>query len=128
MNIKDITEKLKGTVIPKDVKKEEFELTEEEKKEIAEDENMSEEQKPISDEVETLNEPVSEPVEAEEIKEEPKQEEINIKTMIVTEEDQETEEDKKRKLMGKVKVAAGVALVTAAGIAAYLLKSKKKRW
>jgi hypothetical protein len=117
MNIKDITDKLMGIKIPKDIKKEDFELTEVEKKHIEEENIMEEIQKPISDEVEL----------EEEIKIE-EQEPIKIKTVFVKDEDQVDEEASKRKLKETLKVVAGVSLVLAAGVAAVLLKSKKKRW
>jgi hypothetical protein len=112
MSIRDIKEKLMGITIPKEVKKEDFELTDSEKK-IMEDKHMDNEPKIISDEVEDMN--ASAPLEAEEIK---------IKTVFVKEEDKESYS--KRKLMNAAKIAAGVG-VAAVGIAALLLGMKKKR-
>jgi hypothetical protein len=40
MNLRDISDKLKDTIIPREVKKEDFELTESEKKEKARDEGF----------------------------------------------------------------------------------------
>ena len=49
------------------------------------------------------------------------------KTVFVKSEDEEHKDNKKHKIIGTVKIAAGVGLV-AAGIAAFLLSSRKKRW
>lgn len=111
MNLKDISDKLKDTILPRDVKKEGIEPEESDKKEIARDENMENEQKPISDEVEQFEE-----------------QPLRIKTMFVKSEDEEDVAAKKKKLMGAAKVAAGVGIVATAGLAAFLLGSKKKRW
>jgi hypothetical protein len=109
MNIRDITDKLRETIIPKDVKKEDFELTEQEKKEIVEDEKMEKEQKLISDETEIIEE-----------------QPLRIKTMIVKEEDQQAE-FKKKKLAETAKIAAGIGIAAVAGLAVLLLSSRKRR-
>jgi hypothetical protein len=48
--------------------------------------------------------------------------------MFVKSEDEADIAAKKKKLMGAVKVAAGIGIVAAAGLAAFLLGSRKKRW
>lgn len=110
MKLRDITDKLKETIIPKDVKEEDFQLSEQEKKEIVEDENMEQDQKIISDETEIIEE-----------------QPLRIRTMIVKEEDQQAE-FKKKKLAEAVKIAAGVGVAAAAGLAVLLLSSRKKKW
>lgn len=108
MNLRDITDKLKDTIIQRDVKKEGLEPDNSEKKEIVEDENMEYEQKPISDEFEqSMEQP------------------IKIKTVFVKSGEEE-EGDKKKKIAGAVKIAAGVGIV-AAGLAAFVLGSRKKK-
>ena len=114
MNIKDIGSKLKETMIPKDVRKEEFELTDNERKEIVEEADMNSEQRPISDEVEDMEEPVQ-------------QKPMKIKTILVKSEDQEDEGTTKEKVKNTLKVVAGVGAIAVAGIAAVLLSSRKKR-
>jgi hypothetical protein len=111
MNLRDISDKLKDTILPREVKKEDFELVDNEKKEIPKEENMEYEQKPISDEIEQFEE-----------------QPFRIKTMFVKSEDEEDAAAKKKKLLGAAKVAVGVGIVAAAGLAAFLLGSKKKRW
>jgi endo-1,4-beta-D-glucanase Y len=71
---------------------------------------MEYEQKPISDEIEQFEE-----------------QPFRIKTMFVKSEDEEDVAARKKKLMGAAKVAAGVGIVAAAGLAAFLLGSRKKR-
>jgi hypothetical protein len=110
MNLKDITDKLKGTIIPKDVKKEDFELTEQEKNEIVEVDDMAKDQNPISDETEIIEE-----------------QPLRIKTMIVKQED-EQKEFKKKKLADAAKIAAGVGVAAVAGLAVILISSRKKKW
>ncbi|MBL4935952.1 hypothetical protein JK636_09285 [Clostridium sp. YIM B02515] len=116
MSIKDMAEKIKGTVIPNDVKKEDFEVTEDEKKEITESNKAENEDRPISDEVEDINNN----------EDNQNEEPIKIKTMFVKEEDQKTEETSKDKIKGAAKIAAGVGIAVI-GLAAVILKSKRKR-
>jgi hypothetical protein len=111
MNLKDISDKLKDTILPRDEKKEGLELKDSEKKETTKCEHMENEQKPISDEVEQFEE-----------------QPLRIKTMFVKSEDEADIAAKKKKLMGAAKVAAGIGIVAAAGLAAFLLGSRKKRW
>jgi len=121
VSIKDMAEKIKGTVIPKDVKKEDFEVTEDEKKEITENNVPENEDKPISDEVEDIVE------DANNVSEDNQNEEpIKIKTMFVKAEDENTPETAKDKIKGAAKIAAGVG-IAAIGLAAVLLRSKKRR-
>lgn len=116
-----MAEKIKGTVIPKDVKKEDFEVTEDEKKEIIENNVSENEDKPISDEVEDVVEDINNGSE-----ENKNEEPMKIKTMFVKEEDQKTEETAKDKIKGAAKIAAGVG-IAAIGLAAVLLRTKRKR-
>jgi hypothetical protein len=110
MNLRDISDKLKDTILPREVKKDDLELADNDKKETAPEENMEYEQKPISDEIEQFEE-----------------QPFRIKTMFVKSEDEEDVAARKKKLMGAAKVAAGVGIVAAAGLAAFLLASRKKR-
>jgi hypothetical protein len=110
MNLRDISDKLKDTILPREVKKDDLELADNDKKETAPEENMEHEQKPISDEIEQFEE-----------------QPFRIKTMFVKSEDEEDVAARKKKLMGAAKVAAGVGIVAAAGLAAFLLGSRKKR-
>lgn len=110
MNIKEITEKLKDTIIPREVNKEEFELTEDEKK-IVDGEETESKETVISDEIEDIDV----------VEEAP----IRIKTVLVQE--SETEEEVKKRLSGAVKIAAGVGIVAVAGIAAVIFGSRKRR-
>jgi hypothetical protein len=88
--------------IPKDIKKEDFELTENQKRQIDEESVV-------------------------EVCEAPQQQDaFKIKTILVKEEDQKTEEEKKINLKASIKIIAGIGLA-AAGLAAVLLRSKKRR-
>jgi hypothetical protein len=111
MNFRNITDKLKDTIIPKEDKKEELETTQNDKNVTAKDDIMEYEQKPISDEIEFYQE-----------------QPMKIKTVFVKSEDEEDEDNKKIKTIGAVKIAVGVGIAAAAGIAAFLLSSRKKRW
>jgi nucleoside phosphorylase len=115
MKVRDITDKIKDIVIPRDVKKEDFELTESEKKEITEDNTMTEDQKAISDETEVdiANNKVNND-----------DEEIKIRTIIVTEEDNEKEN--KTMMSTAIKLVVG-ASIAAAGLAAIFLNSRKRK-
>lgn len=115
MKVRDITDKIKDIVIPKNVKKEDFELTESEKKKITEDNTMTEEQKPISYEIET---------DASKDDVNNDNEEIKIRTIIVTEEDNEKEN--KTMMSTAIKLVVGVG-IAAAGLAAILLNSRKRK-
>jgi hypothetical protein len=110
MNLRDISDKLKDTILPGDTKKDDLELTDNEKKVTAPEENMEHEQMPISDEIEQFEE-----------------QPFRIKTMFVKSEDEEDIAVRKKRLMGAAKIAAGVGIVAAAGLTAFLLGSRKKR-
>lgn len=88
--------------IPKDIRKEDFELTENEKKQI-EEENI----------VGACEAPQQ-------------QDAFKIKTILVKEEDQQTDKEKKINFRVSIKIIAGIGLA-AAGLAAVLLRSKKRR-
>jgi hypothetical protein len=110
MNFKDITGKLKDSVLSQKDKNEDIEPLEKEEEVIDEAENMENEQKPLSDEVEQYEE-----------------QPLRIKTILVKSEDEEKKAQDKKKLIGAAKVAAGVGLVAAAGLAAFLLGSRKRK-
>lgn len=119
MNIKNITDKLKDTMVAKDIKKENYDLTELEEKEITEDTNMKEQDKEIAKENLEEDNPISD--ETEIIEEQP----LRIKTIIVKEEEQQAEV-KKKKLSDAAKIVAGVG-IAAAGLAVLLFNSKKRK-
>lgn len=99
----DFKDKLKHAFIPNEDKKEDIDSTE--------DDSMEYEQRPISDEVEQLD---GEP--------------IKIKTMLVKSQEEDVKESEtSRNMKTIVKVAAGVGLAAAAGIATLLLLSRKKK-
>lgn len=113
MKVKDITDKLKGIVIPKDAKQEDSEINESEKKDITEEDIMTEEEKVVSNETDIpANENNND------------NEEIKIRTIIVTEEDNGKESKGMLLTAGKIAVGVGIA---AASLVAIFLSSKKRR-
>lgn len=113
MGIKDMRDKVLGSIIPKDVKKEDFELDENEKEEI---EKEQQEAELITDEAEDS---VVEGID--------NKEEFKIKTVIFKEDESEEEVARQKKILGKAKIAIGAGILAVVGITAAIVSSKRRR-